>query len=67
VGIKVDTTIRGTDLHILKGDVLAITDEHILGQEALGTVVETGSTLGNKKDGMYSHYLNGADGPWVTP
>jgi alcohol dehydrogenase len=36
------TTICGTDLHILKGDVPAVTDGRILGHEAVGTVVEVG-------------------------
>ena len=42
--VRVDTvTICGTDLHILKGDVPAVTDGRILGHEAVGTVQETGS------------------------
>ena len=37
--VRVDaTTICGTDLHILKGDVPAVTDGRILGHEAVGTV-----------------------------
>ena len=32
------TTICGTDLHILKGDVPAVTDGRVLGHEAIGTV-----------------------------
>jgi alcohol dehydrogenase len=32
------TTICGTDLHIMKGDVPAVTDGRILGHEAVGTV-----------------------------
>jgi alcohol dehydrogenase len=37
--IRVDaTTICGTDLHILKGDVPGVTDGRILGHEAVGTV-----------------------------
>ena len=36
------TTICGTDLHILKGDVPAVTDGRILGHEAVGTVVAVG-------------------------
>jgi len=32
------TTICGTDLHILKGDVPAMTPGRILGHEAVGTV-----------------------------
>ena len=41
--VQVDTTtICGTDLHILKGDVPAVTDGRILGHEAVGTVVAVG-------------------------
>ena len=37
--VKVDTTtICGTNLHILHGDVPAVTDGRILGHEAVGTV-----------------------------
>src|SRR6201993_1823717 len=43
VVVKVDTTtICGTDLHILHGDVAAVTDGRILGHEAVGTVTEVG-------------------------
>ena len=42
--VRVDTTtICGTDLHILQGDVAAVTDGRILGHEAVGTVTEVGS------------------------
>ena len=37
------TTICGTDLHILKGDVPEVRPGTILGHEAVGTVVEKGS------------------------
>ena len=41
--IGVDTTtICGTDLHILKGDVPAVTPGRILGHEAIGTVEAVG-------------------------
>ncbi|MCQ9165542.1 zinc-dependent alcohol dehydrogenase family protein [Arthrobacter sp. STN4] len=41
--VQVDTTtICGTDLHILKGDVPAVQPGRILGHEGVGTVVETG-------------------------
>ncbi|GAA1148596.1 zinc-binding dehydrogenase [Ornithinicoccus hortensis] len=41
--VRIDTTtICGTDLHILKGDVPAVTDGRILGHEAVGTVTEVG-------------------------
>ncbi|MET0908792.1 MAG: alcohol dehydrogenase catalytic domain-containing protein, partial [Ilumatobacteraceae bacterium] len=36
------TTICGTDLHILKGDVPEVTAGRILGHEAIGTVVAVG-------------------------
>jgi alcohol dehydrogenase len=46
--VRVDTTtICGTDLHILKGDVPAMTDGRIIGHEAVGTVVETGTAVKN--------------------
>jgi len=42
--VQVDaTTICGTDLHILKGDVPETTAGRILGHEAVGTVMEVGS------------------------
>jgi alcohol dehydrogenase len=42
--VRVDaTTICGTDLHILKGDVPAVTDGRILGHEAVGTVQSIGT------------------------
>ncbi len=42
--VRVDAvTICGTDLHILKGDVPAVTDGRILGHEAVGTVEAGGS------------------------
>ena len=44
--VRVDAvTICGTDLHILKGDVPAVTDGRILGHEAVGTVVATGDAV----------------------
>jgi alcohol dehydrogenase len=46
--VRVDAvTICGTDLHILKGDVPAVTDGRILGHEAVGTVVEVGTAVRN--------------------
>ncbi|GAA1243487.1 zinc-dependent alcohol dehydrogenase family protein [Oryzihumus leptocrescens] len=39
------TTICGTDLHILKGDVPAVTDGRILGHEGVGTVTEVGPAV----------------------
>ena len=42
--VRVDAvTICGTDLHILKGDVPAVTDGRILGHEAVGTVESVGT------------------------
>jgi len=42
--VRVDaTTICGTDLHILKGDVPAVHEGRILGHEAVGTVWEAGN------------------------
>jgi alcohol dehydrogenase len=44
--VRVDTTtICGTDLHILGGDVAAVTDGRILGHEAVGTVVAVGDAV----------------------
>jgi len=37
------TTICGTDLHILKGDLPAVTDGRILGHEGIGIIEEVGS------------------------
>ena len=46
--VRVDAvTICGTDLHILKGDVPAVTDGRILGHEAVGTVHEIGAAVRN--------------------
>ena len=45
--VAVDTTtICGTDLHILKGDVPAVTDGRILGHEGIGTITEVGAEVG---------------------
>ncbi len=50
--VQVDTvTICGTDLHILKGDVPAVTDGRILGHEAVGTVVQVGTGVKNVRPG----------------
>jgi alcohol dehydrogenase len=44
--VQIDsTTICGTDLHILKRDVPDVKPGTILGHEAIGTVVETGSAV----------------------
>jgi alcohol dehydrogenase len=45
--VQVDTTtICGTDLHILKGDVPAVTEGRILGHEGVGTITEVGQAVG---------------------
>jgi alcohol dehydrogenase len=50
--VRVDaTTICGTDLHILKGDVPAVVDGRILGHEAVGTVETVGTGVKNVKVG----------------
>jgi alcohol dehydrogenase len=44
--VRVDvTTICGTDLHIVKGDVPEVTSGRILGHEAVGTVTEVGTSV----------------------
>src|SRR5262245_39422329 len=44
--VRVDaTTICGTDLHILRGDVPEVAPGTILGHEAVGTVVEAGRAV----------------------
>lgn len=45
------TTICGTDLHILKGDVPEVTDGRILGHEGVGIIEETGNNVSNFKKG----------------
>lgn len=45
------TTICGTDLHILKGDVPAVTGGRTLGHEGVGIVDEVGSAVRNFKKG----------------
>jgi alcohol dehydrogenase len=45
------TTICGTDLHILKGDVPAVTAGRTLGHEGVGIVEEVGSAVSNFKPG----------------
>ncbi|MDX6257050.1 MAG: alcohol dehydrogenase [Frankiales bacterium] len=44
-------TICGTDLHILKGDVPAVAPGTILGHEAVGTIVEVGKGVRDRKVG----------------
>jgi alcohol dehydrogenase len=45
------TTICGTDLHILKGDVPEVTDGRILGHEGIGIIEEVGTAVTNFKKG----------------
>lgn len=46
--VQVDTTtICGTDLHILKGDVPAMTPGRVIGHEAVGTVTQVGGAVKN--------------------
>lgn len=45
------TTICGTDLHILKGDVPEVVDGRILGHEGVGVIEEVGSAVMNFKKG----------------
>ena len=45
------TTICGTDLHILKGDVPEVTDGRILGHEGIGVIEEVGAGVTNFKKG----------------
>ena len=45
------TTICGTDLHILKGDVPTVTNGRILGHEGVGIVQEIGTGVANIQKG----------------
>ena len=45
------TTICGTDLHILKGDVPEVTNGRILGHEGVGVIEEVGSAVTGFKKG----------------
>jgi len=45
------TTICGTDLHILKGDVPSVTDGRVLGHEGVGIVEEVGEGVSAFKAG----------------
>ncbi len=52
VVVHVDTTtICGTDLHILAGDVPAVTEGRILGHEAVGTITAVGDAISSFKVG----------------
>lgn len=45
------TTLCGTDLHIISGDVPTIADGRVLGHEGIGIVVEVGSEVKNVQRG----------------
>jgi len=45
------TTLCGTDLHIMKGDVPEVIDGLILGHEGIGVIEEVGSAVSNFKVG----------------
>jgi len=45
------STICGTDLHILKGDVPSVTDGRILGHEGVGVVSEVGAGVSSVRKG----------------
>ena len=52
VVVEIDSsTICGTDLHILKGDVPTVEPGRILGHEAVGTVVEAGAAVTTVAEG----------------
>jgi alcohol dehydrogenase len=45
------TTICGTDLHIMKGDVPTVTEDRTLGHEGVGIIEEVGEGVSNFKKG----------------
>jgi alcohol dehydrogenase len=47
----IKTTICGTDLHILKGDVPEVVDGRILGHEGVGVIEEIGNSVTSFKKG----------------
>src|ERR1700720_3449403 len=47
------TTICGTDLHILKGDVPTVTPGRILGHEGVGIIEEVGTSVSNFQVGAH--------------
>jgi alcohol dehydrogenase len=50
--VRIDSsTICGTDLHILKGDVPEVQPGTVLGHEAVGTIVETGDAVTTLAEG----------------
>jgi alcohol dehydrogenase len=52
--VRIDSsTICGTDLHILKGDVPAVQPGTILGHEAVGTIVGSGTSSQDRCPGPW--------------
>jgi alcohol dehydrogenase len=47
----IKTTICGTDLHIMKGDLPSVTDGRIIGHEGVGIIDEVGTAVSNFKKG----------------
>jgi alcohol dehydrogenase len=47
----IKTTICGTDLHIMKGDVATVKEGRIVGHEGVGVIEEVGSAVSNFKKG----------------
>lgn len=47
----IKTTICGTDLHILKGDVPEVANGRIIGHEGVGIIEEVGSSVSNFRKG----------------
>src|SRR5476649_1723871 len=45
------TTICGTDLHILKGEVATVAAGRILGHEGIGVIVEAGAAVSRFRPG----------------
>jgi alcohol dehydrogenase len=45
------TTICGTDIHIMKGDVSTVTDGRTLGHEGVGVIEDVGSNVSNFRTG----------------
>jgi alcohol dehydrogenase len=45
------TTICGTDLHIMKGDLPDVIDGRVIGHEGVGIIVETGNSVTRFKSG----------------
>jgi alcohol dehydrogenase len=61
----ISTTICGTDLHILKGDVPAMAPGRILGHETMGTVTETPwrlTTVSRSRPARLSSRIQGPPG-----